>query len=143
MYQISKIFRFEAAHHLPNHDGKCQRVHGHSWVATVTVACPRLVRQGSKQGMVMDFGDLKAVVQPIIDQYLDHWDLNETIPVYPTSENIACWLFERITTTRTWAMLSGWSRWKSTRPAPRPVFTRKRRYENRVYRHSTAWVERV
>ncbi|HUV12572.1 MAG TPA: 6-carboxytetrahydropterin synthase QueD [Acidobacteriota bacterium] len=96
MYQISKIFRFEAAHHLPNHDGKCQRVHGHSWVATVTVACPRLVRQGSKQGMVMDFGDLKAVVQPIIDQYLDHWDLNETIPVYPTSENIACWLFERI-----------------------------------------------
>ncbi|NES98612.1 MAG: 6-carboxytetrahydropterin synthase QueD, partial [Desertifilum sp. SIO1I2] len=34
---IYKEFRFEAAHHLPHHDGKCRRLHGHSWVGRVQV----------------------------------------------------------------------------------------------------------
>lgn len=96
MFTISKTFRFEAAHHLPNHDGKCRRVHGHSWIATVTVSANSVASDGAKRGMVLDFGDLKKIVQPVVDQYLDHWDLNETLDIYPTSENIAKWLYNII-----------------------------------------------
>lgn len=28
---LTKLFRFEAAHHLPGHRGKCARPRGHSY----------------------------------------------------------------------------------------------------------------
>ncbi|GCA81549.1 6-carboxy-5,6,7,8-tetrahydropterin synthase [Microcystis aeruginosa NIES-2521] len=34
---IYKEFRFEAAHHLPHYEGKCRRLHGHSWLGRVYV----------------------------------------------------------------------------------------------------------
>jgi 6-pyruvoyltetrahydropterin/6-carboxytetrahydropterin synthase len=56
---IYKEFRFEAAHRLPHYEGKCRRLHGHSWLGRVYVKSHYLQSQGSQQGMVMDFGEIK------------------------------------------------------------------------------------
>jgi 6-pyruvoyltetrahydropterin/6-carboxytetrahydropterin synthase len=101
---LCKEFRFEASHQLPNHDGKCARLHGHSWVLKVWVYGPVQEEEGPKQGMVMDYVDIKAVVQPIVDSldhhHLGHGDrgladahlLTRSFPLVPTSENILIWI---------------------------------------------------
>ncbi|NEO14922.1 MULTISPECIES: 6-carboxytetrahydropterin synthase QueD [unclassified Moorena] len=92
-----KEFRFEAAHRLPHHDGKCSRLHGHSWVGRVYVKGNQLIEEGSKQGMIMDYGDIKTYLKPLLDNFLDHYYLNETTGLEnPTSEAIAKWVFERL-----------------------------------------------
>lgn len=94
---LSKKFTFEAAHQLPHHDGKCQRLHGHSWVGVVNVLGDQLQTEGAKQGMVMDYSDIKAVLKPLVEDYLDHHYLNDTLKIEsPTSEAVAKWLFERL-----------------------------------------------
>jgi 6-pyruvoyltetrahydropterin/6-carboxytetrahydropterin synthase len=45
---LAKEFRFEAAHQLPYHDGKCARLHGHSWHGVVYVAGDTLVEKVAK-----------------------------------------------------------------------------------------------
>lgn len=95
MWEIEKRFTFEAAHMLPHHDGKCQRLHGHSWKGSIIVRSEKLISSGPKIGMVMDYGDIKAVLQPLIDDYLDHHDLNKTTGLEnPTSEALAKWLYD-------------------------------------------------
>jgi 6-pyruvoyltetrahydropterin/6-carboxytetrahydropterin synthase len=93
MYHVSKSFTFEASHQLPNHDGKCKRLHGHSWKAEVTVSGKKLEKSGPKEGMLLDFGVLGEAIEILREQYLDHHHLNDTIPAAyshpPTSENIA------------------------------------------------------
>lgn len=97
MYELTKEFRFEASHQLKHHDGKCARLHGHSWVGRITIQSSRLEREGPKQNMVMDFGDIKAALQPLVDEFLDHWHLNETLMCdSPTSEYVAMWIFKRL-----------------------------------------------
>lgn len=65
--RLSKEFRFEASHILPKHPGKCSRLHGHSWVLTVSVEGP----VNSTSGFVMDYADISAMVKPLIER-LDH-----------------------------------------------------------------------
>ena len=97
MFKLRKSFRFEAAHKLPNHDGKCRRLHGHSWVGTLVLEDYELHTTGPKQGMVHDFSDLSTVVEPLVEQYLDHHYLNETLGLTnPTSEEIARWVFDKL-----------------------------------------------
>ncbi|OFV89537.1 MAG: 6-carboxytetrahydropterin synthase QueD [Acidobacteria bacterium RBG_16_68_9] len=93
MFEVSKSFRFEASHVLPDHSGKCSRLHGHSWIATVTMRGYELHQSGSQRGMLVDFGIIKKYMEPIVDGVLDHHHLNDTLPVYPTSENVAGWLW--------------------------------------------------
>lgn len=94
---IYKEFRFEAAHQLPHHDGKCRRLHGHSWIGRVYVKGNKLIEDGSKQGMLLDFDDIKKYLQPILTDFLDHHYLNETTGLLnPTSEAIAKWVFEKL-----------------------------------------------
>ena len=93
---ITKQFRFEAAHTLPNHDGKCKNLHGHSYLLEVTIAGD-IQTNGPKEGMIMDFADLsKIVTQEIIDQW-DHQFLNDILPFPTTAENLASECFTRIT----------------------------------------------
>jgi 6-pyruvoyltetrahydropterin/6-carboxytetrahydropterin synthase len=90
--RIGKEFRFEAAHHLPEHDGKCQRPHGHSYRVEVTLI-GKPIERGPKTGMVVDFGELSAFWKESVEPLLDHRDLNETLDVpVTTAEWIAYWI---------------------------------------------------
>jgi 6-pyruvoyltetrahydropterin/6-carboxytetrahydropterin synthase len=94
---IFKEFRFEAAHILPRHGGKCSRLHGHSWVGRVYIKGHHLQETGSSQGMIMDYGDIKKYLQPLLDEYLDHYYLNDTTGLEnPTSEAIAKWIYQQL-----------------------------------------------
>ena len=71
--RITKEFCFEMAHALKHHDGPCKHIHGHSYKLEVTVLGTVLNDpQSPKQGMVMDFSDLKQLVQKHIIAKLDH-----------------------------------------------------------------------
>ena len=80
---VTRTFHFEAAHELPWHAGKCQRLHGHSYRLEVTVTGP--VRE---DGMVLDFAELKDVVQREVLDRFDHRYLNDLFE-NPTAEVVA------------------------------------------------------
>jgi len=88
--EICKTFRFEAAHLLPHHPGKCSRLHGHSYRLEVYVA-GTLVADGALAGMVDDFAHVGAVVEETVIDRLDHADLNGILE-NPTAELIALWI---------------------------------------------------
>lgn len=71
--RITKQFSFETGHALHGYDGKCKNVHGHSYKLSVTVIGEPINDVGNvKNGMVIDFGDLKRIVNnEIVDQF-DH-----------------------------------------------------------------------
>jgi len=94
---ITKTFRFEAAHHLPEHRGKCANVHGHSYRLEVALRGPIKDAPGqSDHGMVMDFGDLAQIVRHSVIECLDHQDLNVATGLYTTAENLAYWIWDRL-----------------------------------------------
>jgi len=71
--KITKQFSFEMAHALRNYDGLCRNIHGHSYKMDITLAGQPLLDETSpKNGMVMDFGDLKKLVNEEIISLLDH-----------------------------------------------------------------------
>jgi len=56
-----------------------------------------LQSQGSQQGMVIDFGEIKQYLQPLLDNFLDHHYLNETTGLEnPTSEELSRWIYEKL-----------------------------------------------
>lgn len=71
--RITKKFDFEMAHALWNYDGACKNIHGHSYKLFVTVRGEPLNEENHiKNGMVMDFGDLKKIVREQIVNRFDH-----------------------------------------------------------------------
>ena len=71
--RITKKFSFETGHALYGYDGKCRNVHGHSYKLWVTViGTPIRDTSHIKSGMVIDFGDLKKIVQEEIVDVFDH-----------------------------------------------------------------------
>lgn len=88
--RVTRIFSFSAAHHLIDYHGACERPHGHTYRLAVTVSGP--VR---RDGLVLDFAELKKVVQGKILDRLDHTDLNDLLP-NPSAELIAQWIWERL-----------------------------------------------
>ena len=97
MWKISKEFRFEAAHKLPLHDGKCRNLHGHSFVGIATLQSDRLIKTGAKTDMVMDYADINKVLKPFVEECLDHQYLNESTGLEnPTSEAIAQWIYQKL-----------------------------------------------
>lgn len=72
MIRVTKIFSFETAHVLYNYDGKCKNMHGHSYKLFVTVkGKPINDLENPKNGMVVDFGDIKTIVK---EEIVDVWD---------------------------------------------------------------------
>lgn len=71
--RITKQFNFETGHALYGYDGKCKNVHGHSYKLSVTVSgTPISDTSNVKYGMVIDFGDLKKIVNEEIVDIFDH-----------------------------------------------------------------------
>lgn len=97
--QIRKHFRFEAAHVLPYHPGKCARLHGHSYRLEVAVRGP-LQSDGPARGMIEDFDSIKRIVRASVVDVLDHQHLNELIE-NPTAEHIAMWIWRALETQLT------------------------------------------
>lgn len=95
MFEIEKKFRFEAGHQLVHHNGLCKEPHGHSYLFIVTLLSDRLISSGPKKNMVIDFFDLADIVKPMIEEYLDHKWLNDSLNTdSPTAEFIAKWIFD-------------------------------------------------
>ena len=106
MIRITKEFKFEMAHALHGYDGLCKNIHGHSYKLWVTVKGEVRDENGHvKDGMVIDFAELKEIVKPeIIDKYDHSLVLNANsphasidlsafekvfyLPYQPTSENL-------------------------------------------------------
>jgi 6-pyruvoyltetrahydropterin/6-carboxytetrahydropterin synthase len=92
--ELSRDFRFEAAHYLPNvpEGHKCRRMHGHSFRGEVVVRGP----VDPTTGWLIDYADLKRVVEPLVAR-LDHYLLNEIEGLEnPTSEVLAIWLWKEL-----------------------------------------------
>lgn len=71
MYYLQSEASFDAAHFLKGYEGKCSNIHGHRWRIVATVQGEQLQEAGSQRGMLTDFGDLKADLKALADQF-DH-----------------------------------------------------------------------
>jgi len=91
---IRKVFRFEAAHVLPFHTGKCSRMHGHSYRLEVGVRGP-IQTDGPARGMIEDFDEIRRIVREAAIDPLDHQTLNDFIE-NPTAEHIVMWIWKRL-----------------------------------------------
>ncbi|HBO37134.1 MAG TPA: 6-carboxytetrahydropterin synthase QueD [Pasteurellaceae bacterium] len=116
MFKISKEFSFDMAHILDGHDGKCQNLHGHTYKLQVEVS-GELHIAGAKKGMVIDFSEVKTIVQKAILEPMDHAFIYDTgserecriahllnelnsktfgMPVRTTAEEMARFIFNRL-----------------------------------------------
>ena len=92
--EIFKQFSFDSAHYLPNvpPDHKCKEIHGHTYRLLVYL-------EGEIEahlGWVIDFNEVKRVIDPIIKR-IDHHLLNDIQGLEnPTCEKIAIWLWNEI-----------------------------------------------
>jgi 6-pyruvoyltetrahydropterin/6-carboxytetrahydropterin synthase len=94
--RITKEFRFEMAHALLGYDGMCSNIHGHSYQLSVTLIGEPVENVADpKNGMVIDFGDLKNIVKSeIIDRFDHAMVLNEATPDKEKITSLP--LFERV-----------------------------------------------
>jgi len=107
MYRVTREISFCYGHRLLNYEGKCRHLHGHNGRAVITLETQDL----DPLGMVMDFTQIKRILQSWIDDALDHkMLLHEEDPVLPflrqqgepvfvmrvnpTAENIARLIFD-------------------------------------------------
>ncbi len=107
MFRVTREFHFCYGHRLLNYDGKCRNLHGHNGKAIVTLTGDKL----DSLGMVMDFSQMKKVLQKWIDETIDHKMLLHRddpvlqflqekkepvviLDVNPTAENIAKHIFD-------------------------------------------------
>ena len=71
--RITKAYKFDMAHALPGHDGLCKNIHGHSYELLATlIGEPVSDPDSPKNGMVIDFKDLKRIIKHLIVDELDH-----------------------------------------------------------------------
>lgn len=112
--RVTKRFHFEMAHTLYEYDGLCRNIHGHSYNLEVTLIGKVKKQPGHpKDGMVLDFGELKTIVESKIEDRFDHsLMVNSLVPkkqlerikktterviivdFQPTSENIVAYIAE-------------------------------------------------
>lgn len=97
MYTIRKIFNFEASHRLKYHEGKCRRLHGHSYRTELELESDELQVSGPEKNMVVDYQFVSKVVNNLVISHLDHSHLNDSLETdSPTAEYIAFWIYNKL-----------------------------------------------
>ncbi|HOV26534.1 MAG TPA: 6-carboxytetrahydropterin synthase QueD [Pseudobacteroides sp.] len=91
LMSITKVFTFDSAHHLDGYEGKCKYIHGHTYKLEVTLKGPV-----DKNGFVIDFTELKRIVEDNVISVVDHKYLNEIFDFNPTCELIGFWIWDKI-----------------------------------------------
>jgi 6-pyruvoyltetrahydropterin/6-carboxytetrahydropterin synthase len=94
MFEITVEDHFSSGHYLRNYHGRCENPHGHNYRVCVTLVGNEL----QDNGLLLDFKQLKEIIQPIIDS-LDHQMINEISPfteLNPSAENLARYFFDEI-----------------------------------------------
>jgi len=70
--QITCRLEFDSGHRIPHHQSQCQHLHGHRYAIEITLSGDIIATEGSpRQGMVMDFSDVKAIARR---ELVDVWD---------------------------------------------------------------------
>lgn len=91
--KITKEFTWCMAHMLANHAGKCRNIHGHTYKMQVEITKKEggVVRAPGQtdHGMVLEFNDLKTIVNECIIDRLDHAFLYWTESTDPMEHEIA------------------------------------------------------
>ena len=113
---ITKWVEWDMGHRVPNHESKCCNPHGHRYRCEIEVEGDIIIELNSpEQGMITDFGFLKAILLTCAHDPLDHgfmiWEGDGAmmeiasystawkwiiVPYVPTAENIANALYVRI-----------------------------------------------
>ena len=88
--RIAKEFTFDSAHFLKDYRGKCERLHGHTYRMRVTVEGPV-----QPNGLVMDFAEIKRIVNKKVIDKFDHANINDTLE-HSTVENMCKWAWEQL-----------------------------------------------
>ncbi len=89
LFTLEKDFKFDSAHLLEGHPGKCANLHGHTWTGKVICKGPANLL---KDGMLVDFGDIKKALER-----LDHSYLNKSLEITrPTAEVIGAWILDNV-----------------------------------------------
>jgi 6-pyruvoyltetrahydropterin/6-carboxytetrahydropterin synthase len=94
MFEVSKQFRFEAAHTLLRvvETESSLRIHGHSYRAEVTLRG----ESDNQSGMVLDFTLFERALEDARSR-LDHHFLDEINDLGPaTMENLSRWIWKRV-----------------------------------------------
>lgn len=128
--KICRLFTFDAAHQLAYHDGKCRRLHGHSYRLELTFSGPvqPLQIDNPQSGFVADFGSLDRIIRTeLVDRYLDHQHLEASIPDLPYSsvELLSAWVVG----------------WCMAHIDSRPELGRIRIESARIWETANAWAE--
>lgn len=85
MFNLNVEREISCSHQLKNHNGKCRNLHGHNFKVKVQVQGECLLNEGSSKNMLVDFGDIKKVID-----FYDHKHLNDVLDQeQPTAELLA------------------------------------------------------
>jgi len=69
---ISSKLEFDAGHRIPSHNSQCRHLHGHRYAVEITLSGDIITDEGiAKQGMVMDYSEVKQIAK---DALVDQWD---------------------------------------------------------------------
>ncbi|HKJ33538.1 MAG TPA: 6-carboxytetrahydropterin synthase [Balneolales bacterium] len=90
-WKLNTEFKFDAAHSIDGYDGKCSRLHGHTYRVRITAKSHKLNPSKYLQSpdMVCDFNELKWAAKDGEKGGFDHSFLNDKIPTITTAERLA------------------------------------------------------
>ncbi|MBC3860720.1 6-carboxytetrahydropterin synthase QueD [Undibacterium jejuense] len=73
MLTITRKMEFDAGHRIPDHSSQCRNLHGHRYTLQITLTGEVVQQDGeSDNGMIMDFGDIKALANKHLVNLWDH-----------------------------------------------------------------------
>ncbi len=81
--------KFSAAHFLREYEGKCEKVHGHTFEVEVAID----VRELGPAGIGIDFTEIKKTLSSVLP---DHALLNDVYSFNPSAENLARHFFQEL-----------------------------------------------